>query len=1249
MKINDAAIKKLLAVLDFSPDSGAVNRWVKYYFKNYHITIDFSRKHINFGDKIKVYNKAANNFDRAENFVVLECVDRLLIKGYQPENIFLEKAWRLGHRDKGYLDILLAYPKPNEDKTFLMIECKTSGKEFKKAVDRILIGKEQLFSYYQQDKSAAALCLYTSCAKDGNIELDYKIIRPTVNMQKAATAEEVFSLWNKKLESKGYFGLEDKLYDINDNVFNYKSLRDMKEEDSGYIFHQFAKILRHHAVSDKPNAFNKMFTLFLCKIMDEKLGDDDHQAKLKFQWLSDDDDIKLQSRLNDLYKKGMWQFLEKEIADVNDEDIDNIFRDVAETTLQNKLKKRMQEKMIELRFYKNNEFSFKEVFDKNTFEENAKVVREVVNLLSHYKLRYNHKQKFLSDFFELLLQTGLKQEAGQFFTPVPIAKFILMSLPIEQIIQHKIDNGEQENFLPYIIDYAAGSGHFLTESMDRVHKIIEKMAAQPQKKSISSELQHYLNRAYDWAMQFIYGIEKDYRLVKTAKVSCFMYGDGLANVTLDDGLACFNEYPENKPLLRHTDKYNSQDNKNFDILAANPPYSVSGFRETIKKSKDSFSLFPLLTPESNEIECLFIERAKQLLKEGAIAAIILPSSILSNGGIHEAARRLLLRHFSIIAIVELGAGTFMATGTNTVILFLRRISDHQDSHIQSVIKKFCVQPEDFTCNGAENAFSLFVSHSYPEIAFKDYVSLFQKKPTKKMQEYFLYQDYVKQHTKINKNKKIKIDLYIYIIHCESEKLQYFMHVARSKILLIKSGEKSIEKQFLGYEFSNRRGYEGMTMHTDADGKLLTKLYDEDNLLNPEKVNAHIYHAFLGADKMLDVSESLSQHIEWADMKDLINFSNIDFNVGVSTKIKKKILKNNKKSRWEMVRLGEITKIFNGGTPAKKAREYWGGTIPWATLADTKQKYIIVTKRRITEAGLHNSNTTLLPVNTILFSSRATIGEVAIAKVEMCTNQGYKNFVCDKDKLHYEFLYYALKGLKLELIMLAGGMTYKEINTTQMKNFKIPLPPLNIQQKIVDEMLAIEKHEKESKEKIAVLRMKVKNTIKKMFEGVQTVRFGDVLKLEYGKPLPETARVKGDFPVMGSNGIIGYHNEFFVEAPAIIIGRKGSTGKVNLAEKNCYPIDTAFYVNFDESQWYYKVLYYLLEDLELEKLRSGLGSGGINRNRIYELKIPYPSLIIQNKLARLILKIEEKMDALEQDIVQLQEQKASVLSGYLYEP
>lgn len=175
--------------------------------------------------------------------------------------------------------------------------------------------------------------------------------------------------------------------------------------------------------------------------------------------------------------------------------------------------------------------------------------------------------------------------------------------------------------------------------------------------------------------------------------------------------------------------------------------------------------------------------------------------------------------------------------------------------------------------------------------------------------------------------------------------------------------------------------------------------------------------------------------------------------------------------YELEQLGNIADIYNGGTPDTSNQKYWNGNINWATLVDTKNKYLNSTQRTITEEGLNSCNATLLPVNSVLFSSRATIGDVSISKIEVATNQGYKNFVCNHEKLHYEYLYYMLKHESKNIEELASGMTYPEISKSMISQFKIPLPSLEEQIIIVEKINAIENNILKAKNDIEELKIK----------------------------------------------------------------------------------------------------------------------------------------------------------------------------------
>lgn len=305
--------KKLIKELGFLPKDGTVDIFIKKYPKNYSIDIDFNKSIIDYGSKIKSEIKTTQNFSQAENFVVLECVNRLLEKGYKPENIVLEKVWRTGHGTSGRLDILVTR---DNGSAFMMIECKNPGTEFSKEFKNIEKNGGQLFTYFQQDRGAEILMLYASgLDAKGKLHFENQIIKIEDDYRLTTNVKDFYERWNKIPKNNGVFEDWVSPYHFESKALTPKQLQSIKQEDSSFIFNRFLEILRHNVVSDKPNAFNKIFTLFLCKVYDEKSTKPDEE--LKFQWLEGkDDEVSFQLRLNDLYKSGMLEFLDKEVADL---------------------------------------------------------------------------------------------------------------------------------------------------------------------------------------------------------------------------------------------------------------------------------------------------------------------------------------------------------------------------------------------------------------------------------------------------------------------------------------------------------------------------------------------------------------------------------------------------------------------------------------------------------------------------------------------------------------------------------------------------------------------------------------------------------------------------------------------------------------------------------------------------------------------------------------------------------------------
>jgi len=205
-----------------------------------------------------------------------------------------------------------------------------------------------------------------------------------------------------------------------------------------------------------------------------------------------------------------------------------------------------------------------------------------------------------------------------------------------------------------------------------------------------------------------------------------------------------------------------------------------------------------------------------------------------------------------------------------------------------------------------------------------------------------------------------------------------------------------------------------------------------------------------------------------------------------------------------VKLGDVAEIESGGTPSSTKPEYWNsGEICWATLPDLKNKYLFDTQRKITSMGLKNSSAKLLPVNSVIFSSRATIGEVAIAKVETSTNQGSKNFICDPAKIDYEFLYYLLKSKVEEIINLASGATYKEINKTVFSSVEVEIPNVPVQKQIAQRLAVYDDLIYNNTRRIDILEQLAQAIYTEQFDSAsqkkeKKISLGEIIKIHRGK-------------------------------------------------------------------------------------------------------------------------------------------------------
>ncbi|MBL7840831.1 MAG: restriction endonuclease subunit S [Cyclobacteriaceae bacterium] len=1223
-------MQSLLKAMGFVLEDGASSIWSKGYanHNNYKIRVDLEGTSIDFGKYIKKSNKVVERLKNAESLVVLECVNRLLEKGYKPQTIELEKTWPTGHGTSGRLDILVTR---EDGTTYLMIECKTFGFEFDKECKRIKKDGGQLFTYFQQDKDAEILMLYTSRVDKAKVEYKNEIIKIEEDYRQTGNVRDFYDRWNKLPKNNGVFDSWVKAYDFQSKALTPKNLSEIKQEDSSFIFNQFLEILRHNVVSDKPNAFNKIFTLFLCKIYDEKVTRQNDE--LAFQWFYSpyryegidyppDDNVSFQKRLTDLYRKGMKEFLDKDVTDISDAEFEKKYGKLDTDT-----KKKILNEFTEIRLKKNNEFAIKEVFNDASFEENAKVVKEVVELIQGYKIRYTKKQQYLSDFFELLLTTGLKQESGQFFTPVPIAQFIIKSIPLDKIVHDKLNAGEKDNLLPTIIDYAAGSGHFITESMHEVQRIIDTIDPSDYIDGTAKKIASWKTDHFDWAYQYIYGIEKDYRLVKVGKVGCYLHGDGLAQIVHSDGLGNFKKTEEYKGLLRKTDKDFAKENKQFDIVVSNPPYSVAAFRNNARKfyTESDFDLYEKLTDQSSEIECLFIERTKQLLKDGGIAGIILPSSILSNTGIYTSAREIILRHFDIVAIAELGGSTFMATSTTTVTLFLRRRNNYDTNNIHVLVKKSLSESKDFAINNIDKPLSKYVNHVWEGLSVKDYLTLLQRKPNDTVKQHDIFVEYKKKI-----KSKREEDFWISVIELEEDKFFYFVLCYSQKIVIVKSLD---DKQFLGYEFSNRRGNEGI--HPTQKGKSIddcTMLFDSNVFDNPTKASTYVYKAFQG-DFDFEIDRELESHVFRADLKDLISFNRSDFEKSISLEVKKKVLYESIWGTQPLFPLRDIAEVRKGTSITKDKTT--PGKIPVVAGGQEPAYY----------HSIANRSKNVITVS----ASGAYAGFVNYFDREIFASDCNTIISKNEDTISTSLIYAFLKRLQPHLYGLQRGQAQPHVYKDDLEEIKIPIPSPTAQRKILGDLKKVESKEAEFKNKITDLQNQIydlfllqnsKGVLKKL-EEICDLRAGKF------KSPKEIFPNDGDglFPCYGGNGLRGYTRTTTHVGRFPLVGRQGALcGNVHLVDGQFHATEHALVatpLKEIDVNW----LFYLLKTMNLNRYATGTAQPGLSVKNINPLQVNVLPIKEQEKLLVRIEELEMKIKATEHALLNIDGEKHQILEKY----
>lgn len=993
------------------------------------------------------------NFTHPESYVVFICVAMLLDKGYRPEHIFLEKTWLLGHSSKSGRADITVYDESGNNVLFI-IECKRAGKDYNDARRLLFEGKDdrQLFSYLAQARSSKWLQLFAADYDEENnsIKIFEEIVKShddenvailaekdesILLYKNASQAEDLYRVWDETYNKKTYkgliFGSDTTAYKIGIRPLRKKDLEKFDSDDG--ITNRFEEILRHNSISDKENAFNKLLSLFICKMVDEK----EHleEEEVDFQYKEGTDNyFTLYERLLRLFHRGMDKFLKEDVFYLED---DYISRTLAQYTGKQRkfLEAELRQSFQRTKLLSCQVFAFREIYNEKLFMQNGKVLVEMVELLQNYRLAYSSRKAFLGQLFEQLLNQGFKQDEGQFFTPMPITRFIWNSLPIERFINF------DTHTCPKVVDYACGAGHFLTEGISAISDAFIAHGYTGDK-TIKDE---------DISATF-YGVEKDNRLARVSKVALLLNGANNAHIKAMDG-------------LDHDESFLGEKNT-FDILVANPPYSVASFKSHLERRilKD-FDLLQYMSATSKDIEKVFVERIDQLLKPCGVAGVILPSSIMTDDDIAGVKiREILIERFLIHCIVYFEGKTFSKTPTSTVVLFLEKrevqprattlISDSVDAifseecltewNDKDIYSKFLniIEVEEDAYNRFRlKQFSLDELREIPY--FSQYVDAFEADTSIiKLQKSSKF-----RALENLEQKNVLLDrFYDATFEVEQKKVFYFALAMDNNVLVIKAPtDNDQQKVFLGYKSSDRKGKQGVT---EKEGALTSHKRDDNS-----KLAWCVKTSFTGECENNEVGELYSFRVQ---LPLLMNFSkttfnNIIYNVPVSS--------FRLKSRYEVDTIGHLlVDVLGNKTKIESDSILKEGKTP-----------VITQERDSLISGYTNIDDTITDVPLIVFGDHSCCFKYIDFDFVRGAD-GTQLIKVDESRIKLKYLYYYLSSIQVH-----NSGKY-ERHFKYLKDTQIPIPPIEsgVQDNIISECELLDEEFENSRMTVDEYRSKIEH-------------------------------------------------------------------------------------------------------------------------------------------------------------------------------
>ncbi|PIP84476.1 MAG: hypothetical protein CO113_02230 [Elusimicrobia bacterium CG_4_9_14_3_um_filter_62_55] len=326
-------------------------------------------------------------------------------------------------------------------------------------------------------------------------------------------------------------------------------------------------------------------------------------------------------------------------------------------------------------------------------------------------------------------------------------------------------------------------------------------------------------------------------------------------------------------------------------------------------------------------------------------------------------------------------------------------------------------------------------------------------------------------------------------------------------------------------------------------------------------------------------------------------------------------------KLDTFRLDELGTVARGRSRhrPRNASHLYGGPYPFIQTGDVKHSALYITSHSQTynEAGLDQSK--LWPRGTLCITIAANIAETAILGFDACFPDSVVGFNSDSKQSDVRFIKYKFDVFKKQYQAVSQGSTQDNLSLEKLFSFKLEVPDVNVQRRIGDILSAYDSLIENNRRRMELLEDAARQLYKEWFvrlrfpgrehtkikngvpKGWERKNLGDYAPLNYGKALKESNRVEGDFPVFGSSGEVGSHNEALVKGSGIIVGRKGNVGSVFWCDKPFWPIDTTYYIAPETCDLF---LYHALQHLPFQNSDGAVP--GLNRPYAHALKLLVPS-------------------------------------------